>query len=978
MRDHDAVLTMRWEDVGVAGRVTSPVLIGRAPERARLDAASRAAFVGPPVNVLVKGEAGIGKTRLVAEFSRDVAAEAIVLAGACIDERVPYLPVTDALRSLLRSGWEPDDGAESGWGELRALLPELGGRWSSGGPRKEEAPGQLQGAFLRLLESLCRERPVMLVVEDLHWSDASTRNLLMYTMRAARDIPLLLVGTYRSDDLTRRHPLRPFLAEATRLPATEVVELERLDRADIAELLAEILDTRPSPGIVDDLYARCDGNPFLVEEIAATAVDGRPGRLPPRLQDILLARTTSLSPEAADVLRITAVGGPRIDDRLLRRVCPMAPEAVDAALRALLDCHILEPDDEQRGYVFRHALTAEAVYGDMLPGERVRLHTAFARAIDEDPDVATAGGALAAVERGQHWHRAREGAEALGAWVDAGREAERVYAYPEALAAYENALELWPTIADAPARAGLDEIELLRRAAEAAYRAGPVPRALTLAQHAFALLDEPNEPRRAALLAERLGRYSWAAGREGDALDYYQRAVELAPERPPCTERALALAGHAHILMLNWWGAAAAQRAQEAIEVAREVGAIAAEAHALNTLSLATCWLGDEPAAVAAMQESARLTERSGDYDNVVRLWVNRSELLFTLDRVEEAAAVARQGCAVLRDIGLARTGGAYAAGYGAFPLVDLGCWSEARVMLDDAIDLAESGWFRAWPLQARAWLNWLTGEIDDAERDLEEIQRLAPELEEGQFLAAQAQAVAAVAIETEHWDTAVQTVAETVRQLPVEEGHPVVHWQTMTAAWLGLWAAAEAVRERGGVACARLAPHLAELDRLLAAAARRPPERRTVRDQALLALCEAERTRVDGAASSADWLRAVEAFDVLGAVAQRAYTRVRFAEALLSESAKRSESEDALNQAVDLFADAPKSPIRALAEQVARRARLRLTERRARRCRRAMTTTLLSSQNVKPRSLVSSPMDAPTGRSARRSSSRPRRRAST
>ena len=139
-----------------------------------------------------------------------------------------------------------------------------------------------------------------------------------------------------------------------------------------------------------------------------------------------------------------------------------------------------------------------------------------------------------------------------------------------------------------------------------------------------------------------------------------------------------------------------------------------------------------------------------------------------------------------------------YMAGYGYFPLVDLGCWHETRVMLDDAIDLAESGWWRAWPLQSRAWLNWLTGDIDEAERDLDEIHRLALELTEGQFLAAQAQAVAAVAIETEHWDIAVQTVADTVRQLPVEEGHPVVHWQTMTAVWLGLWAAAEPARERG------------------------------------------------------------------------------------------------------------------------------------------------------------------------------------
>ena len=268
-------------------------------------------------------------------------------------------------------------------------------------------------------------------------------------------------------------------------------------------------------------------------------------------------------------------------------------------------------------------------------------------------------------------------------------------------------------------------------------------------------------------------------------------------------------------------------------------------------------------------------------------------------------------------------------AGYGSFPLVELGRWDEARVALDEAVGLAQSGWWRVWPLQSRAWLNWLFGDIDEAERDLAEIERLAPELEEGQFLAAQAQAVAAVAIETERWETAVEAVADTVRRLPVEAGDPVVHWQTMTAAWLGLWASAEVARESGVAGSASLAPYLADFDRLLGAAARRPLDKRTARDTALLALCTAERARAERAASSEDWRQAVEALDSLGAVPQRAYARVRFAEALLAEGAARSEAADALNQAIELLAHAPGSPIRALAENAARRARLRITERR-------------------------------------------------
>jgi DNA-binding CsgD family transcriptional regulator len=177
--------------------------------------------------------------------------------------------------------------------------------------------------------------------------------------------------------------------------------------------------------------------------------------------------------------------------------------------------------------------------------------------------------------------------------------------------------------------------------------------------------------------------------------------------------------------------------------------------------------------------------------------------------------------------------------------------------------------------------------------------------------------------------------VADTVRQLPVEDGHPVVHWQTMTAAWLGLWAAANLAGERVDAGSAWLAPHLVELDRLLAAAARRPIPRRTIRDQGLLALCEAERARVAGTDSSESWRRAVDAVDALGAVTQRAYARVRLAERLLAEGAARGEAATALNEAVSSFADAPGSPIRAMAEQVAHRARLRLNDRHADRERR-------------------------------------------
>jgi DNA-binding CsgD family transcriptional regulator len=344
------------------------------------------------------------------------------------------------------------------------------------------------------------------------------------------------------------------------------------------------------------------------------------------------------------------------------------------------------------------------------------------------------------------------------------------------------------------------------------------------------------------------------------------------------------------------------------------------------TLAMVCAAQGDEAAALSAMDESARLTERSGDDENLLRLWHNRVYWLFALGHLEAAAAAAAQARAVMRQVGQER---ALLATSGTVNessvLVDLGRFDEARTILDDVLGLVQPDWWRAWALQARVWLNWLTGDLDAAEGDLAEIQRLAPELTEGQTHGPHARAVAVVAIETEHWDTVVQTAADAVRRLPIQDGDPVVHWETMTVAWLGLWAGAELARERGGSDSVWLAPHLAELDRLIAAATRRPLDRRTVRDRALLALCQAERARVEGTACSAHWRRAVEALDVLGAVAQCAYVRVRLAEGLLAEGAARSDAADALNQAGSLLAAAPRSPIRALAGQVAHKARLRL-----------------------------------------------------
>ena len=908
----------RCEDADVVGRTTSRTLIGRAREQALLDAAFVSARAGSPVTALVMGEAGIGKTRLVREFLCRAERDSVVLTGACVDEHVPYLPISDCLRCLQRAGWQPDEGAEA---DLAPLLPEFAG--TDRGPRGQDSAGRLQRAFLRTLDFLGRDRPVILSLEDLHWSDVSTRNLLSYVIRAASDTPLLVVCTYRTDELTRRHPVRPFLAEIARLPLTEVIELERLDRVGVTQLLAEILGEAPSAATADEVHERCSGNPFLVEEVAAAVRRGSGSRIPPRLQDVLLARTSSLSAEASDLLRVAAVGGVHVDERLLRTVLAGPPYELEAALRELLDHHLLEADIDGTGYVFRHSLTAEAVYEESLPGERSRLHASFAQALQDDPALAHVGSELASLERARHWHRARNAVEALPAWIEAAAAAERMHAHPEALGAYESALQLWPSVETASELTGIDEVELLRRSAEAANWAVAPARALALGEQALGLVDQQAEPLRAAVLLERLGRYAYLSGREADALTYYERGVALAPEHPPTPERARVLAGHANIqAVLRLPGAA--ERAREAIDMARRVGATTVEANALATLGAAEADRGDEAAALAAFEDAARLPEVEGDTEATSRLWVNRAYALFGLGFIEDAALVAAETSAAAREVGLGP--GALEIVNEALPLIDLGRWDEARLLLDAGISLESVDPGVDFLLGARTWLSWLTGDIAGAEQDLATIDLVAPDLAQTQHTSPHAQAVASVAIETRHWETAVEATARAVRALPRGSDGPIPHWEALTATWLGLWAAAELVSERGGPGPSWLAPILLDFDELLVATARHPIDRRPVRFRALVALCAAERARVDGAMSTDSWRHAVVETDALGAVAERAYARTRYAEALLGEGGDRAEATRALSEAVALFGDVPGAPIRLLAEQVGRRARLRLT----------------------------------------------------
>ena len=558
----------------MGGRVASPIFVGRVEELELLEAARGRAADADPAVVLVGGEAGIGKTRLVAELTSRCANDGTrVLAGGCVpvgDGALPYAPIVEAMRALVT-----DVGvgavrelAGPSWRELARLLPALGAP-ETGGPPDQAAQTRLFELLLGLLGRLAEQARLVVVVEDLHWADSSTRDLLAFLVRNLRRESILLVVTYRNDEPGQQR-LGPYLAELDRAGRVERIELPRLDQVQTATQLAGIRGATPATDLVDAVFARSQGNPFFTEELLGVVRSGS-GELPATLRDLLRGRVAALPDRARQVMAVVAVAGREVSHRLLAAVVGLDDGALVESLRAAVASQLLVTTPGGDGYQVRHALLREVIDADLLPGERARLHADLAQALTERPELADGPPAVAAAEVAAHWDAAGEPTRALPARVQAGLAAERARAFPEAQRHYERALELWEQVTDPDRAAELDQAELLTRTADAAAASGRSQRALVLLTTAIDQLDPTIDPVRAALLYIRSGGERWATGDEPGCLAAFEEAVRILPAEPSA-ERARVLAEYAQYLMLAASLRDAVGRAEEALVVARTVG----------------------------------------------------------------------------------------------------------------------------------------------------------------------------------------------------------------------------------------------------------------------------------------------------------------------------------------------------------------------------------------------------------------------
>ncbi|MFG1608365.1 AAA family ATPase [Actinoplanes sp. NPDC049265] len=688
-------------DLMTASVRSTDALVGREADLAQLRDALKRTRSAEPSAVLVGGEAGVGKTRLIEEFVRAAAADgAQVLTGHSLElgeEGLPYAPFAGALRELIqRDGTGVFQGRDD---DFVRLLPELGPPESGGDTRR----GHLFEAVAALFGRLAEAQPLVLVLEDLHWADRSTRDLIGFLMRAARLPGVLLIGTYRTDELHRGHPLRPFLAELDRVRGVQRLELDRLDREGTAQMLAQLLGAEPEPGLVDTLNERAQGNPFFIEQIAASG--DQCGDISDNLRDLLLSRVDQLSEAAQRVLRVAAVGGTRFGHRLLAEVAGVPEPELESALRVVVAAQLIVVDPSGE-YEFRHALVREAVHDDLLPGEHARLHARYAEVIAGDPGLVSVGRAPA--EIAHHWHAAHDHPRALVTARAAAVEAGRRYAFGEQARLLDRVLDLWEQVPDAEALLGTRHLDLLEEAGLVAIDAGESMRALSLTKHALAGIDYEHEPMRVARLLVRRSKLLQNAGKSDGSAES-QEAVRILRAQPRTPESVKLLADVAHTLNRVDVDLAA-EVAQEAMAGAAELGDLAAEVAATVTFGRLCAGQVALDEALPVMRRAAETARRESDLQNLAYALVNISDALYEVGRYLESADTAWEGVPHADKAGISRTTGVYLLSNYAEAEIALGQWDEAERRLSEATRLDPPGTLVLPVLRLRAWLRLVRG----------------------------------------------------------------------------------------------------------------------------------------------------------------------------------------------------------------------------------------------------------------------------
>lgn len=857
----------------------STPLIGRADELARLCGLLERARGGEARGVLIAGDAGVGKTRVLDEVAGRAAADGMtVLTGHCVDlgdVGLPYLPFTEVLGVVA---------GDERFGDVLAAHPVVD-RLLGGGTDAVRDRLRLFEGIAGLLADLAGIAPVLLVLEDLHWADQSSRDLLRFLLsrgilqRSAGGAPahrLAVFASYRADDLHRRHPLRPLLAELVRLPAVERLELRPMADAEVARLVRAVQEQPLPDTTVRRIVERAEGNAFYAEELVA-ATDTGAGGVPSGLADVLLIRFEQLSDTAQQVLRTAAVAGRRVEHDLLRGAVGIPEEELESALREAVGRQLLVPGEGDT-YAFRHALAREAVYADLLPGERARLHGAFAGLL-----AGRGRPAETAAERAHHYRESHDLAEALAASLEAADHAHRVGAPAEELRHLETALDLWSSVEPSarPSGEGNGRVTLMLRASAAAAHAGELHRAVSLTRSALAGVGQDTDAELAARVRYTLAGNLLSVDSLTAAYAHSSEALALIPAEPP--SRTWVWAAATHVLAARQVGEneTALRVAREALRTAEKLRVTDAQADLLISLAVLEGGGRRMPEGRERLRQARELARRSGNAPVEMRALFNLAVGCFESGELEECLLWLAEGLERARRAGLLSSPYPLEMRYlQLLVLYTLGRWDECvSAAATGAEVLPAAGGYAAGPA---LYVTLARGDFQAAER--------ARTLLEGPFdwmatLVAGIVLTDAAALRGDA-EAAVERMRSAVTALTDDAGTPPD--ATVRLAALALSAVADRIAElrpTGDEAGTRrwtdTATELVELARTTAVRGGGGPPQGP-EGMAWLARAEAEWARAVTGPDAQAWAKAVAAFDY-GDEYERARCRLRYAEALLA-----------------------------------------------------------------------------------------------
>ncbi|MGY1948057.1 ATP-binding protein [Nocardia asiatica] len=641
--------------------------VGRAAELAALQSAYR----DPSVHtVLVEGEAGIGKSRLVAEFGTRLRAGTSVLSGRCPEfgaRGVPFTPFVTVMRALLR-----DQGVEGLAAALPATKPALA-RWlpelaaRCGAAETEIDRLRLFGEILTVLERFSMTKPVVVVLEDLHWADEASLDLLAFLVANLAQDDVFLLGTYRPAE---SGPLRKLVAGLRRDQGVRLLTPPPLTKHEVGRQLAALYGREPEAGTIARAFQHSKGIPLFVE-----ALGPAPEATSAALSELLLGYLSDLPEHAASVLRLAAAAGSPIRHTLLAAAADLPEDAFTAAVHQLVDQRLLTATDT--GYEFRHVLVRDAVYDDLLPAERKSLHSRLSRALvalrQRDPAQCPSG------ELAHHAYAAGELPLALAAAWEAATDAESVGAHRDQVRYLDQVLESWDRGTEAASRVHADRIDVVEALVAACWRGGGVERGIAAADEALAAIDAATDPERAARLHRyRAGlRNQSAGGGEDDLL----AALALLPPDRPSLLRGEVLAELAATRVFRGAAAAAEQDARAAAEVAEHLGDRPLAARAYAYLGLATA--DRREVATAHFARAHAAAEDPGTLLTVV-LW--ESALLVSAGANEAAVATIQQGLRAAHETFRFAEAAPILLVKWAQALTALGRWDEALELIDDSL----------------------------------------------------------------------------------------------------------------------------------------------------------------------------------------------------------------------------------------------------------------------------------------------------